>query len=349
VIAHDETSNQVSLSPNPPTKSRRDKTMNAQTYQPRHRTTYSQNWKAYNASSKNEKDSFLSLLRELCNGIQETDQGMGRKRASLRDLVFGIILKNYTTLSGRRNNCDVMDAHEKGFLSAPLSYNVVFKYMQSEDVTEILRDMIRTTAQVVQPIETDFAFDSTGFGTPNFKRWYDMKYGNVEDWHDWYKLHATVGIKTGIVIDCEVSERHSHDSTFFKPLFNSIKAQGFNVQRVYADATYATRNNLHLVADNEAESYMMLRKNAKYSDTDTVWNKLLHLFLAHKDEFYSFYHRRNNVEAVFSSIKRKFNSRLTSRNHTAQVNEILARVLAYNLTVVNRVLTELEIDPTFGR
>lgn len=349
----DETSNQVSLCHTLPQTSRRNTMLNLALYNQQNQEPATRNWKNYNRSQKTEKDVLLSLLLELCDGIQETEQQMGRKRVSLKDILFSIVLKNYNTLSGRRNNCDIVDAFEKGYLSQSLSYNVIFKYMQSEDVTEILKGMIRTTASVVREIETDFAFDSTGFGTPTFTRWFDVKYGSkIKDhaaWHNWYKLHATCGIKTGIIVDCEVAERHSHDSVYFKPLFESIQEQGFKVNRIFADATYATKNNLRLVADNEATPYMMLRKTAKYSDTDTVWNNLLHLFLAHKEEFYKIYNKRNNIESVFSSIKRKFNSKLTSKTHTAQVNEILGRVLAYNLTVVIRVLSELEIEPNFKK
>jgi transposase len=352
VIAHGESLQTVSLCHILSQTSRKSTMLNL-TFVEENQTDNKRDWVNYNRTQKSEKDVLFSLLLELCDGIQETDQHMGRKRASLKDIIFSIILKNYNTLSGRRNNCDIVDSYEKGFLSAPVAYNTIFKYMQSEDITEILKGMIRTTASVVREIETDFAFDSTGFGTPTFTRWFDVKYNSkIKDhaaWHDWFKLHATCGIKTGIIVDCEVAERHSNDSTFFKTLFESIQDQGFKVKNVYADATYATRNNLRLVASHDATPYMMLRKSAKYSDTDTVWNNLLHLFLAHKEEFYKHYNKRNNVEAVFSSMKRKFNSKLTSKTATAQVNEILARVLAYNLTVVIRVLSGLGVEPNFKK
>lgn len=310
--------------------------------------TYSQeNWHNYNESQKSEKGLFLALLFELCEGIFEPSQAMGRKRASLRDVIFCITLKNYTTLSGRRNFCDIEDAFTKGYLEKPLHYNTVFKYLQSEEITILLRDMITASSLALREVETDFAFDSTGFGTPTFKRWYDMKYGNTEDWHDWYKLHACVGVKTGIVTSFEISERHAHDSKFFKPLFDSTKENGFTIERAFADKGYITKANLRLVVNNDAQAYIPFKKNAKFSPKDTVWNKLLHYYLAYQDEFYKFYHLRSNVESVFSAQKRKFGSRLTSRTTTAQINEMMAKVLAYNVCVVSKSLFELEIEPNF--
>jgi transposase len=343
----DEISNQDSLCHNPPQTSRKS-TMNT-THELTQKPTYSQNWKSYNQAQKSEKGMLLSLLHELCSGISEPEQTMGRPRASLKDAIFAITLKNYTTLSGRRNNSDITDAHDKGFLSQPISYNTIFKYMQDERVTELLREMILTSAQALQEIETDFAFDSTGFGTTITNTWYNVKYGNSEDWRDWFKLHACIGVKTGIVASFEISERYSHDSKYFKPMFDSTKERGFQVEKVFADKAYGSRANLRLVVENDAKVYIPFKSNAKFSKRDTVWNSLLHYFCAYKSDFYSFYHQRSNVEAVFSSMKRKFNARLTSKTKPAQINEILARVLAYNLTVVIKVLFELDINPSFTK
>ena len=42
--------------------------------------TYKQEWTAYNQAQTNEKDQFQSLLRELCRGIGEPSQKIGRPR-----------------------------------------------------------------------------------------------------------------------------------------------------------------------------------------------------------------------------------------------------------------------------
>lgn len=346
VIAHAEVSETL-LCRNSRPKSRSD-TMQQTVKSDKPKPTYSQDsWRNYNNAQRSEKAVFQSLLFELCEGIFEPPQTFGRKRASFRDIIFCITLKNYTTLSGRRNSCDIADAHEKGYIEKPLAYNTVFKYMQNDEITVLLRDMIQASAHPLKEVETDIAFDSTGFGTPNFKRWYDMKYGNTEDWHDWYKLHIACGVKTGIITSFEISERHAHDSRFFKPLFDSTQENGFVINRAFADKGYITKGNLRLVVDNNAKAYIPFKSNAKFSPKDTVWNKLLHYYLAYQKEFYEFYHLRSNVESVFSAQKRKFGARLTSRQKTAQVNEIMAKVLAYNLCVVARSLQDLEIELVF--
>jgi transposase len=309
--------------------------------------TYSQNWRPYNQSQKSEKEMFLALLFELCEGVFEPPQSRGRRRASLRDVIFCITLKSYTTRSGRRNHGEVDDAFTKGYVEKPLAYNTLFKYMQDEEVSFLLKKMITASSLALREVETDFAIDSTGFGTPTYKRWFDMKYGNTEDWHDWYKLHACVGIKTGIITSFEISERHDHDSTFFKPLFDRTLESGFVIKRVFADKAYPTRANLKLVVGNNATPYIPFKSNAKFSETDTVWNRLLNYYSVFREDFYKHYHLRSNVESVFSAQKRKFGSRLKSRTKTAQVNEIMAKVLAYNICVVAQSIHELDIEANF--
>lgn len=55
------------------------------------RITYKQDWPAYNAAQTNEKAHFQALLHDLCQGIEEPDQHMGRPRQSLRDMLFSTI------------------------------------------------------------------------------------------------------------------------------------------------------------------------------------------------------------------------------------------------------------------
>ena len=67
-----------------------------------------------------------------------------------------------------------------------------------------------------------------------------------------------------------------------------------------------------------------------------------------RDEFDAHYHRRSNVESVFSTMKRKFGEKLRRKGETAQINEALCKVLAHNLCCLCQSFYELGIDPTFA-
>lgn len=75
---------------------------------------------------------------------------------------------------------------------------------------------------------------------------------------------------------------------------------------------------------------------------------MFHLYGYNMEWFKAHYHKRSNVEATFSMIKRKFGKKLRSKTRTAQVNEVLCKVLAHNLCCVIQSMYELEVEPEFG-
>jgi transposase len=59
------------------------------------------------------------------------------------------------------------------------------------------------------------------------------------------------------------------------------------------------------------------------------------------------YHKRSNVESTFSAIKRVFGDFVRSKNKTAQVNEVLLKVICHNIRQIIFAMHELGIAPTF--
>ncbi|HEX2066187.1 MAG TPA: transposase, partial [Candidatus Thermoplasmatota archaeon] len=78
-----------------------------------------------------------------------------------------------------------------------------------------------------------------------------------------------------------------------------------------------------------------------------TWRKAYHYFALHQEEFYARYHKRSNVEATFGAIKQTLGERLKSKNPTAQRNEVLCKVIAWNIRCVVRAMTELGVEPVF--
>jgi len=82
------------------------------------RKTYPQEWASYNKAQVNEKSQLQLLLHGLCQSIEEPSQVMGRPRAPLSDVVFASCLKVYECMSGRRNQTDMREALQRGYLRA---------------------------------------------------------------------------------------------------------------------------------------------------------------------------------------------------------------------------------------
>ena len=143
------------------------------------RRTYPQNWPAYNGAQTHEQEQFTKLLRELCDTVPQPPQTFGRPRLPLSDVLFGIGLKVYSTMSGRRAMTDFRDAQAKGLLDKVPSFTSTFRYLENPDLAPLLKDLIERSALPLRSVETDFAVDSSGFSTSVYKRWFDYKWGKT--------------------------------------------------------------------------------------------------------------------------------------------------------------------------
>jgi transposase len=308
---------------------------------------YTQDWQSYNAAQQTEKSHFLAFLYQLCSKVEEPIQTKGRPRLPLKDVLFAVTYKTYSMLSARRFASDMRDAVAKGYVSKAPSFNSVFDYLQMESLTPYLKQLIAESSLPLQSVESDFAVDSSGFSTTNYVRWFDVKYGGTEDWHDWLKMHLICGVKTHIVTSVEMSGATAHDSPYYKTLVDQTAKAGFNMKEVSADKGYTSMKNLQATVDVGAVPFIAFKSNAKADRGTDVWSKMFFFYNYKREEFLAHYHKRSNVETVFQMIKSKFGERLRSKTETAQVNEALTKVLAHNLCVVIQSMYELNITPEF--
>jgi transposase len=311
------------------------------------RITYPQQWPAYNRAQVQEKDKFQSLLHDLCRGIDEPRaKKTGRPMLPLSDAVFSVAFKVYSTVSGRRFISDLREAHARGYISKTPHYNSIFNYLENPDMTPILRNLITQSSLPLKAIENDFAVDSSGFTTCRFTRWFDHKYGEVRQKHDWVKVHLMCGVKTNIVTAVEIHDQNAGDSKQLPTLLEST-SRNFQVMEVSADKGYASKENVAMIAVAGATPFIALPEHHKGLGGG-AWERMYHFMMYKRDEFYAHYHKRSNVESTFSMMKRKFGDSLRSKTDTAMINETLCKVLCHNLVVLIHEMCELGIDPMFG-
>jgi transposase len=308
--------------------------------------TYSQAWDTYNAAQKAEVRLFDELLKDLVQAIPEPEQSMGRPRLSIHENLFCAIQKVYSQLSSRRAYSLFQNATEKGQIGHTPHFNATSELFNKPEITPILHTLITLSALPVAGLETDFSVDSTGFRTTTFSAYNGAKYGQTKE-HHWLKAHMCAGVKTNIVAAIAITHDASNDSPQFGPLIRKT-AQGFTIEEVTADLAYSSRVNLQAVENVGGKAYIPFKKNATgKAGGSTIWKKMYHYFQLNREEFLEHYHKRSNIEATNAAIKRKFGETLKSKNPTAQVNELLAKIIAYNLTVVIHEMYENGINPDF--
>jgi hypothetical protein len=72
-----------------------------------------------------------------------------------------------------------------------------------------------------------------------------------------------------------------------------------------------------------------------------------HFYNFNRESFLTHYHKRSNVETAFSMIKAKFDGSVRAKMPTAQVNEVLCKILCHNICVLIQSIFELGLEPTF--
>lgn len=183
------------------------------------------------------------------------------------------------------------------------------------------------------------------------KQLVDAKYGKEMKEHDWIKVHLMCGVKTNIVTSVEISGARANDTTFLKPLLETKTRNGFQVKEVSADKGYDSFNNRCLVLIKGGIPYISFREGEKNkpnpSNKVEQWKRMYHFYKFKEAEVKQHYHKRSNVETVFSMIKAKFGERLRSKSKTAQVNEVLCKILCHNISCLIQSIYELGIEPTF--
>lgn len=311
------------------------------------RVTYVQDWPRYNAAQCEEKHRVQLLLRGLCDGIAQPEQTSGRPRLPLGDVVYGATMKVYSTMSGRRATTDIRECEDKGLITKTPSYNSVFRYLESRELTPLLKTLVHESAAPLRAIETTFATDSTGFATNTYARWFDEKYGQEKRCQRWIKLHAQVGTATHVIASVEATESTVGDAPMLEPLLKSSVERGFTVKELSADKAYLSNEILTAVEAVGGVPYIPFKSNSKGTGRSDAWRRLWHMFEAQNDQFLAHYHKRSNVETAFSMVKRKFGASVRAKMLPAQINEVLLKCLCHNLSVLVHAIHELKIAPTF--
>ena len=314
------------------------------------RVTYGQNWPIYNEAQMHEQERFIELLRELCNGIEQPEYKFGRPKLPLSDVIFSIVSKVYSTMSGRRFMTELREAEARQLIAKSPSFASTFNYLEKAELTPLLKHLIEQSAIPLKTIETDFAVDSSGFSTKMYSRWFDHKWGKMRSEVKWIKTHVMCGVKTHIVTSVEVTPTETADAPQLPELVKTT-AKTFAISEVSADKAYSSRRNLHAINAVNAVPFIPFKSYSKGSQGtkpfDGLWHTMWHFYNFNRETFMQHYHKRSNAETVFSMIKAKFGGFVRAKTPIAQVNEVLCKILCHNICVLIQSIYELGLEPTF--
>jgi hypothetical protein len=104
---------------------------------------------------------------------------------------------------------------EAGHIAKAPMFNTLFERFENPDMA--LQFIEKSTAPLAN-IESNFAVDSTGFGTATYRRWYNAKYGKEMCEHAWLKAlvvrFGTLALMAQALKLKRDTLRHSMDGRF---------------------------------------------------------------------------------------------------------------------------------------
>lgn len=331
-----------------------------------------QNWPAYNRAQTTERQRVPQLLHALLLGVPDADRDAGtpgQKPIPAREAAFGIAMKVYSGCSGRRAEADMHMYVERGYLSRAWDSNTLFRAMESPTMTPILTWGLEEAAGPIAQVANEagqFAIDSTGFRTTVrrvkdekeavIERWFDQKHTLPEHKrqmyiHDWVKLHAAIETLTNVVTAARVTAgtgTGSGDSPHFIPLLGTTTKR-FAVKQMSGDKGYLDEDNLTAVAAIGALPFVKFKINSRGMDhPNEHWRRMWAYFDLKKTAFLEAYNRRQNIESTFGAIKAKFSGTVRSKKFVAQQNEVLAKILLWNLSCIVHAIEEFGVDAEFS-
>lgn len=308
---------------------------------------YSQTWSKYNQAQAHEKHDFLMMLYQLCCGIDQPPQLKGRPSLPLRDVVFSIVYKIYSTSSSRRFMSDLADACRAGYISRLPHFNAFSNYLMNEEMAWLLTRLVEISSLPLAEHENEFAVDSTGLSTDRYARWVDEK-EIVHQKREWHKLHIMCGRRSKIVTATVVTASNETDGQQLGNLLE-ITSRNFRTLQVAADGAYYSGANMLRVARVGGVPYFFIPSHSlpREGCLPSACNMVLYLYAKDRASFFKNYYKRNNVETAFSMIRACLGTNLRSTSKVAQYNEAICKVLCHNLRVLGRAMHEESVSPNF--
>ena len=232
------------------------------------------------------------------------------------------------------------------------SYSTPIRYFERPEITPVPLELIQQSALPLRDVEVDFAQDSSGFASTAYHRWFDEKWGKgSQKAVKWVKLHIMCGVCSNIVTVPPPLSRCPPTHPSCRISCASPPRTSASTKSPATKPTPAARTSwpsptpaAHLTSPFARTSKA---SGVSMSKPEVLWRQMYHLFTLHEDEFNEHYHKRSNVETCFHMMKAKFGDKVRAKTPTAQINEVLLKVLCHNICCIIRAMYVLNITPVF--
>ena len=141
------------------------------------------------------------------------------------------------------------------------------------------------------------------------------------------------------IVSFHFTRTNVHEVTQLEKLLEPL----YDLGDVYADSGYLSVNNCWVIVMKGGTPYIRPKKTTTgRRNNGRAFTEMIERYKENKEEWMRKYHQRSNIEAVFSSLKRRLGGFVTSIKRQIQHTEIALKIIVYNLMILVRKRIEDE-------
>jgi transposase len=250
--------------------------------------------------------------------------------------LFLLVAKENTTYGYRKFIESLYDSKIPEYISLKKipHFTTLQKFAQRLKA-KILKLLIFMTRHLFKQQGTFFGVDSTGMSLDHASSHYCKRIDRKKPNKGFVNLNALSDLYNKIIIVTKIRKRRRHDTIDFLPMYNKVKHLDFDY--LVADKGYDSNKNHKAVFESGKNSLISL----KNKDLPIYKTKGRYRKLAKREFEHGLYTQRELTESIFSSLKRKYGSKLRARKFKTQKIELLCKILAYNIENAIRSFIEM--------
>jgi hypothetical protein len=255
-----------------------------------------------------------------------------KKMYTNHQLLFLLVAKEHSNLDYRGFTESLYDSKIPSYIGLKkIPHFTTLQKFAKRLAARLVDKLVILTRHLFKNPGRIFGADSTGLELDHASSHYCKRIGREKPVKGFVNLNVISDMKNKNILVTKIRKKRRHDCSDFMPMFNKIKQLDFDY--VVADKGYDSNKNHKAIYDSGAISQIKVRDfgKSRFRSGQRFRKK------ARKDYDEEIYGQRAITETIFSSLKRKYGSRLRARKYKTQKIELLFKVLAYNIERAIRI------------
>jgi len=134
-----------------------------------------------------------------------------------------------------------------------------------------------------------------------------------------------------LILNFRITKWNRNDCPFLIKLLKPFKLLGL----VFADKGYLSRKNFQFAVDRKGALFCPFKSNSTAKpNSNPAWKFAFNLFEKCNWIYMNIFHQRSKIEAVFSSVKKRYGDSFKCKKKTMRRKEVALRFIAYNVFIM---------------